>query len=104
MSSGNANVPDSIVPPLPAQSSIHPTSIAGMDGVVGLEPVETGKNTKECGALSEWEQPGDNSSLHRRASIVSGDGGGGKVVPPSWSVDAPAPQTGGVALLATPPF
>lgn len=75
MSSGNANVPDSVVPPLPAQSSIHPASIAGMDGVVGLEPVETGQNTKECGALSEWEQPGDNAGLHRRASIVSGDGG-----------------------------
>lgn len=76
MSSGNANVPDSVVPPLPAQSSIHPASIAGMDGVVGLEAVETGQNTKECGSLSEWEQPGDNTSLHRRASIVSGDRGG----------------------------
>lgn len=38
-----------------AQSIIQPPSIAGMDGVVGLEALETGQNTKECGALSEWE-------------------------------------------------
>ncbi|TWW71736.1 Phosphofurin acidic cluster sorting protein 2 [Takifugu flavidus] len=35
-----------------------------MDGAVGLEPMETGENTKECCGLSEWEQPGDNASLH----------------------------------------
>lgn len=40
--------------------------------MVGLEPAETGQNTKECDTLSEWEQPGDNASLHRLASIVPG--------------------------------
>lgn len=43
-----------------------------MDGAVGLEPMETGENTKECCGLSEWEQRGDNASLHRLASIVPG--------------------------------
>lgn len=46
-----------------------------MDGAVGLEVMETGENTKECCGLSEWEQPGDNASLHRLASIVPGMGG-----------------------------
>lgn len=49
---------------------------AEMDGAVGLELMETGENTKECCGLSEWEQPGDNASLHRLASIVPGMGGG----------------------------
>lgn len=45
-----------------------------MDGAVGLEPMETGEDTKECGGLSEWEPPGDNANLHRLASIVPGMG------------------------------
>lgn len=50
---------------------------AETDGAVGLEPMETGENTKECCGLSEWEQPGDNASLHRLTSIVPGMVGGG---------------------------
>lgn len=53
MSSGEPNVPDSAVPPLPVQSSTQAPSIAGMDGVVGLEPVETGQKTKRMRRIVE---------------------------------------------------
>lgn len=58
---------------------------AEMDGAVGLEPMGTGENIKECCGLCEWEQPGDNASLHRLASIVPGMvWGGGHLLDCVW--------------------
>lgn len=47
-----------------------------MDGVVGLEALETGQNTKECGALSEWET---TAAFTGSLPLCRGWGDGGQV-------------------------